>query len=192
MAQGDRAGRDPKGHPRLYITRIRSSEIEEWTANAQSEGWTDLKARKFEGEPQPSASSESPGLPARYRWRSRRPRPGAASMRARSDGSQRDVKGPRRPQKRRGPSACRPPAHQASDRSTAGTGPALARSRVTPRDRRSWLPAARRQGRREEDEDEENREQEHRGGPRQDGGQAAWVGFHGSQTRRFDIVLRGS
>jgi hypothetical protein len=34
------------------------------------------------------------------------------------------VKGPRHPQKRRGPSASRPPAHQAADRSMAGTWPA--------------------------------------------------------------------
>ena len=53
-----------------------------------------------------------------------------------------------------------------------------------------WLPAARRQDRREEDEDEESREKEHRGGPRQDGGQAAWVGFHMLQTPRVRVVLR--
>jgi hypothetical protein len=35
MAQVNLAGRDPEGHPRLYVTHIRSSEIEEWTAKAE-------------------------------------------------------------------------------------------------------------------------------------------------------------
>jgi hypothetical protein len=53
-----------------------------------------------------------------------------------------------------------------------------------------WLATACRQDRREEDEDEKNRDQEHRGGPRQDGGQAAVVGFHGLQTPSIVPVLR--
>jgi hypothetical protein len=53
-----------------------------------------------------------------------------------------------------------------------------------------WLPAARRKDRREEDEDEEGRDQEHRGGPRQDGGRAARVGFHVLQTPGVGVVLR--
>src|SRR4051812_5993208 len=57
---------------------------------------------------------------------------------------------------------------------------------------KKWLPAARRQRRREEDEDEENRDQEHRGGPRQDDGEAAEVDFHGPQTGCVGVVLRDS
>ena len=53
-----------------------------------------------------------------------------------------------------------------------------------------WLPPAGRQGRREEDEDEEARDEKHRDGPRQDGGPAAVVGFHGLQTPAPPNVLR--
>ena len=100
------------------------------------------------------------------------------------------MKGPRRPQKRRGPSASRPPAHQAVDRRWLGTLARLVRSRLTRRDRLSWLPAVRRQCRREEDEDEETRDQEHRGGPRQIDGKVANVDFHGPQTGPARRVLR--
>lgn len=54
----------------------------------------------------------------------------------------------------------------------------------------AWLPTARSQGRREENEDEEDRDEEHRGGPRQDDGQAAEVGIHGLQTQGTLGVLR--
>jgi len=62
---------------------------------------------------------------------------------------------------------------------------------LTLRDR-MWLSDVRRQRRREEDEDEETRDQEHRGGPRQNDGQAAEVDFHGPQTRWSTFVLRWS
>ena len=72
----------------------------------------------------------------------------------------------------------------------AGHVARLVRSRLTHRDRLSWLPAVRCQRRREEDEDEETRDQEHRGGPRHDGGEVAEVDFHGPQTRLSGLVLR--
>jgi len=72
----------------------------------------------------------------------------------------------------------------------AGHVARLVRSRLTLRDRLSWLPAVRRQCRREEDEDEETRDQEHRGGPRQIDGKVANVDFHGPQTGPARQVLR--
>jgi len=72
----------------------------------------------------------------------------------------------------------------------AGHVARLVRSRLTLRDRLSWLPAVRRQCRREEDEDEETRDQEHRGGPRQIDGKVANVDFHGPQTGPGRRVLR--
>jgi len=72
----------------------------------------------------------------------------------------------------------------------AGHVARLVRSRLTLRDRLSWLPAVRRQCRREEDEDEETRDQEHRGGPRQIDGKVANVDFHGPQTGPARRVLR--
>ena len=68
--------------------------------------------------------------------------------------------------------------------------PALAVSRKTLRDVGVDSGPVCRQCRRKEDEDQENREEEHRGGPRQDGGQAAEVWIHGRLTRHPRCVLR--
>jgi hypothetical protein len=54
----------------------------------------------------------------------------------------------------------------------------------------AWLSTARSQSRREENEDEEDRDEQHRGGPRQDDGQAAEVDIHGLQTQDGAGVLR--
>ena len=60
MAQVNLAGRDPDGHPRLYITHIPCSEVEQWKQKAQSEGWTDLQAGKVETESEAYACPASP------------------------------------------------------------------------------------------------------------------------------------